>query len=144
MTRESEAVLVIGAGAAGLAVAAERQRRGVPAEILERGDAVASSSRQRCDRLRLNTCRWTSTLTGGACPRPPGSGPRARLWSPWDTRTRLGCLTGPGLNGIPAHCSTPPSIAIRINSAEGRRIEIVEGVEPFDAGGVRLAGARTP
>lgn len=63
------AVLVIGAGASGLAVAAELQRRGVRAEILERTDAIGSSWRTRYDRLRLNTCRWNSTLSREAFPR---------------------------------------------------------------------------
>jgi cation diffusion facilitator CzcD-associated flavoprotein CzcO len=64
----TEAVLVIGAGPAGLAAAAELRRRGVPAEIIERGDAVASSWRLRYDRLRLNTCRRNSTLSGDGFP----------------------------------------------------------------------------
>jgi cation diffusion facilitator CzcD-associated flavoprotein CzcO len=62
-------VLVIGAGPAGLAAAAELGRLGVPAEVLERSDSVASSWRGRYDRLRLNTCRWTSTLSGERFPR---------------------------------------------------------------------------
>lgn len=62
-------VLVIGAGASGLAVAAELQRRGVPAQILERSDAIASSWRTRYDRLRLNTCRWNSTLSREPFPK---------------------------------------------------------------------------
>jgi putative flavoprotein involved in K+ transport len=50
--------VVIGAGPAGLASAAELRRRGVPAVVLERGDGIASSWRGRYDRLRLNTSRW--------------------------------------------------------------------------------------
>jgi cation diffusion facilitator CzcD-associated flavoprotein CzcO len=64
----TDAVLVIGAGPAGLAAAAELRRRGVPAEIIERHDAVASAWRRRYDQLRLNTCRWNSTLSGERFP----------------------------------------------------------------------------
>jgi cation diffusion facilitator CzcD-associated flavoprotein CzcO len=65
----TEAVLVIGAGPAGLATAVELLRLGVRAEILERSDAVASSWRQRYDRLRLNTCKWNSTMSGEPFPK---------------------------------------------------------------------------
>jgi putative flavoprotein involved in K+ transport len=58
-------VLVIGAGPAGLAAAAELRRLGVPAEIIERTDTIASSWRTRYDMLRLNTCRWNSVLRVG-------------------------------------------------------------------------------
>ena len=58
----AEPVLIIGAGPAGLAAAAELGRLGVPAQIVERSDAVAASWRTRYDRLRLNTCRWNSQL----------------------------------------------------------------------------------
>lgn len=65
----TEPVLVIGAGPAGLATAVELRRLGVPAEILDRSDAVASSWRQRYDRLRLNTCKWNSTMSGEPFPK---------------------------------------------------------------------------
>ena len=64
--------VVIGAGPAGLASAAELRRRGVPAVVLERADGVAASWRGRYDRLRLNTSRWFSKLPGGRY--APGTG----------------------------------------------------------------------
>lgn len=64
----AEAVLVIGAGSAGLAVAAQLGQRGVPAEILERSDVVASAWRLRYERLRLNTGKWQSSLSGDRLP----------------------------------------------------------------------------
>jgi putative flavoprotein involved in K+ transport len=62
-------VAVLGAGPAGLAAAAELSRLGVPAAVLERSDAVASSWRGRYDRLRLNTSRLSSALPGSRFPR---------------------------------------------------------------------------
>jgi cation diffusion facilitator CzcD-associated flavoprotein CzcO len=64
--------VVIGAGPAGLASAAELRRRGVPTVVLERGDAIATSWRGRYDRLRLNSSRWFSRLPGARY--APGTG----------------------------------------------------------------------
>ena len=65
-------VLIVGAGPAGLAAAAELGRRGISAVVLERGGSVAMSWRRRYDRLRLNTSRWTSTLPHARYPRAAG------------------------------------------------------------------------
>jgi putative flavoprotein involved in K+ transport len=67
--------VVIGAGPAGLASAAELKRRGVPAVVLERGDGIATSWRGRYDRLRLNSSRWFSRLPGADYPRGTGTFP---------------------------------------------------------------------
>jgi len=61
----AEPVLIIGAGPAGLAAAAELRRLGVPSQVIERSDVIAPSWRTRYDRLRLNTCRWNSQLRPG-------------------------------------------------------------------------------
>jgi cation diffusion facilitator CzcD-associated flavoprotein CzcO len=66
------AVLIVGAGPAGLAAGAELRRLDIPAVILERGDAVAMAWTGRYDRLRLNTCRWTSHLPGSPFPKQAG------------------------------------------------------------------------
>ncbi|GAA3752207.1 NAD(P)/FAD-dependent oxidoreductase [Plantactinospora mayteni] len=63
---------VIGAGPGGLAVAALLGRRGVPATVLERGDAVATSWRSHYDRLHLHTIRRWSGQPGLAIPRSYG------------------------------------------------------------------------
>jgi putative flavoprotein involved in K+ transport len=68
---ENHAV-VIGAGPAGLAAAAELGRRGVPAVVLEQADAVAASWRGRYDRLRLNSSRPFAKLPGARYPRGTG------------------------------------------------------------------------
>lgn len=65
----TEPVVVIGAGASGLTVAAELARRGIPAEILDRADMVGSAWRDRYDRLRLNTCHWYSRLSKDPFPK---------------------------------------------------------------------------
>ena len=74
--------VVIGAGPAGLASAAELRRRGVPAVVLERADGVAASWRGRYDRLRLNSSRWFSKLPGGRYARGHGDLPVARRGHP--------------------------------------------------------------
>jgi cation diffusion facilitator CzcD-associated flavoprotein CzcO len=68
-------VVVIGAGPAGLAVAAELGRLGVAATVLERASAVGASWRGRYDRLRLNSSRWFSSLPGEPYPRAAGTFP---------------------------------------------------------------------
>jgi putative flavoprotein involved in K+ transport len=65
-------VVVIGAGPAGLAAAAELNGRGVNVLVLERSDSVAASWRGHYDRLRLNTVRWLSHLPGHRIPRRYG------------------------------------------------------------------------
>jgi cation diffusion facilitator CzcD-associated flavoprotein CzcO len=68
-------VVVVGAGPAGLASAAELERRGIRATVLEQADAVAASWRGRYDRLRLNSSRWFSNLPGARYPRASGAFP---------------------------------------------------------------------
>jgi cation diffusion facilitator CzcD-associated flavoprotein CzcO len=68
-------VLVVGAGPAGLAAAAELGRRGISTLVLERGESVATSWRARYDRLRLNTSRWTSNLPHARYPKAAGMFP---------------------------------------------------------------------
>jgi cation diffusion facilitator CzcD-associated flavoprotein CzcO len=55
-------VLVIGAGPAGLAVAACLGRQGLRAEIIDRAQAVGSSWRKHYRRLRLHTVKQHSAL----------------------------------------------------------------------------------
>jgi putative flavoprotein involved in K+ transport len=62
-------VVIVGAGPAGLAAAAELGRGGVRSVVRERGEGIGASWRGRYDRLRLNTSRWTSTLPGSRYPR---------------------------------------------------------------------------
>jgi hypothetical protein len=66
--------IVVGGGAAGLAVAAALARRGIGAVVLER-DAIGERWRGRYDGLRLNTLRSMSGLPGMAIPRAHGRWP---------------------------------------------------------------------
>src|SRR5688500_1867033 len=65
-------VVVIGAGTAGLASAAELKRHGIPAVILDQADAVGASWRTRYDRLRLNSSRPWAKLPRRRYPRGTG------------------------------------------------------------------------
>lgn len=69
---ESANVVVLGAGPTGLAVAAELGRRGRPAVVLERSDAIAARWRSRYDGLRLNTWSGLSRLPRSRLPRSAG------------------------------------------------------------------------
>ncbi len=64
--------LVVGAGAAGLAVAATLRRNGVPCDVVDRAGTVGSSWTGRYDSLHLHTIRWLSGLPGAAIPRSYG------------------------------------------------------------------------
>ncbi len=65
-------VIIIGAGPAGLATAAELGRKGVATTVIERADAIGASWRSRYDRLRLNSSRWFSKLPDAPYPRGTG------------------------------------------------------------------------
>jgi indole-3-pyruvate monooxygenase len=54
--------LIVGAGPAGLAVAAALRKKDVPFDILERNDSVGSSWRHHYDRLHLHTPKRHSSL----------------------------------------------------------------------------------
>jgi len=64
--------VIVGAGPAGLAVAAALIGRGVPCTLLEQGAGVGSAWRARYDSLHLHTARWLSGLPGGRIPRRLG------------------------------------------------------------------------
>ena len=66
---------VVGAGAAGLGVAAELARRKMNPFVLERSEAVGSSWRARYPKLRLNNDRWSSRLPRSSIRRRAGRWP---------------------------------------------------------------------
>ena len=59
---DDSGTIIIGAGPAGLAVAAALRRKSVPFEILERNDSIGSSWRRHYDRLHLHTPKRHSAL----------------------------------------------------------------------------------
>ena len=69
---DTSPAVVIGAGPAGLAVAAELARVGIRAVVLDKAGEVGSSWAHHYDRLHLHTARWLSALPGMAIPRSSG------------------------------------------------------------------------
>jgi indole-3-pyruvate monooxygenase len=67
-TREADTIIV-GAGPAGLAVAAELRRSRVPVVMLERGEHVAEAWHRHYERLALHTPKRHSALPGLPFPR---------------------------------------------------------------------------
>ena len=61
--------LIVGAGPAGLAVAACLKQRGVPFILLEQGERVGRAWHDHYDRLHLHTSRGMSGLPGYPMPR---------------------------------------------------------------------------
>ena len=61
--------VVLGAGPAGLAAAAELKRVGIPVVVLDKADRVGSSWAGHYDRLHLHTSRGLSGLPGYRIPR---------------------------------------------------------------------------
>lgn len=72
---ECHEVVAVGAGAAGLGVAAELGRRGIDTLVLERSAAVGASWRARYEGLRLNNDRWSARLPRFPIPRRAGRWP---------------------------------------------------------------------
>ena len=77
--------IIVGAGPAGLAVAALLGRHGAPYTLLDRGAEVGASWRDRYDSLQLHTARWLSALPHAAIPRRYG---------PWVRRDDLVAYLG--------------------------------------------------
>jgi putative flavoprotein involved in K+ transport len=65
--------VIVGAGPAGLAVAAMLGQRGVTYTVLEKADRVGTAWRDRYDSLQLHTGRWLSALPGAPIPRRYGA-----------------------------------------------------------------------
>jgi putative flavoprotein involved in K+ transport len=70
-----EGVVVVGAGAAGLAAVREIGRAGLDPLVVDQADSVAASWRGRHDHLRLNTHRMFSHQPGVRIPRRCGPFP---------------------------------------------------------------------
>jgi len=62
-------VIIVGAGAAGLAAAGALKQRGIAAQLLEQDAAIGGTWARRYDRLHLHTIRALSGLPGLALPK---------------------------------------------------------------------------
>jgi putative flavoprotein involved in K+ transport len=69
---ENHALVIVGAGSAGLATAALLRRTGIDPLVLEAGLEPGAAWRERYDRLRLHTPRLLSGLPGTRIPRRYG------------------------------------------------------------------------
>jgi putative flavoprotein involved in K+ transport len=69
---ETREVVIVGAGAAGLATGALLRRAGIEPLLLEAGPEPGAAWRERYDRLRLHTPRLLSGLPGRRIPRRYG------------------------------------------------------------------------
>ena len=65
--------VIIGAGAAGLATAAQLRKHQVPFRLLDAGQEIGESWRRRYDSLTLHTARSLSGLPGMAIPKQYGT-----------------------------------------------------------------------
>jgi cation diffusion facilitator CzcD-associated flavoprotein CzcO len=72
---ESERVIVIGAGAAGMVAAQALIRAGLKVDILEKEERIAEPWHRRHPRLHLNSYRSLSTLPGAHYPKGTGAFP---------------------------------------------------------------------
>jgi cation diffusion facilitator CzcD-associated flavoprotein CzcO len=78
--------VVLGAGAAGLAVAHALRAAGLEAIVLERAPQPGESWRRRYDGLRLNTVRTMSSLPGYRLERRHGAWPTAQAYADYLAR----------------------------------------------------------
>jgi cation diffusion facilitator CzcD-associated flavoprotein CzcO len=72
---QTAAVIVIGAGASGLAAAQALRARGIPVRVLDQAARPGDAWYHRHPQLRLNTHRHLSALPGLAIPRSAGAYP---------------------------------------------------------------------
>lgn len=74
-------VLVIGAGAAGLAAARALEHCGLSVRVIEQGERAGESWWQRYEGLQLNTVRWLSDLPVRRMPARHGRWPAREQWA---------------------------------------------------------------
>jgi cation diffusion facilitator CzcD-associated flavoprotein CzcO len=98
-------VVVVGAGAAGLAVAGTLRERGVNCTMLERSTAVGSAWAGRYDSLQLHTVRWLSGLPGQPIPKSYGR------WVPRDDMVRY-------LGAYAASRGVTPEFGVEVSGVE--------------------------
>ena len=117
---EDSGVVVIGAGASGLAVANALHEAGVAVRILDGAERPAESWRRRHPQLRLNTHRLLSSLPGLRLPRSAGAFPARDAVVEYLERY-AGRLDVPIEFGISVQRLEPDAGLWRIDTAEGGR-----------------------
>jgi cation diffusion facilitator CzcD-associated flavoprotein CzcO len=124
--------VIVGAGPAGLAVAACLRRRGVTATVLDAGSEVGASWRERYDRLHLHTPRRQSGLPGHPIPRRCGR---------WISRDDLAAYLGDYArhHGIAVEHGV---VVDRIDRHDGR-LRLSTGAGPREAAHVVVATGYT-
>lgn len=127
--------IIIGAGAAGLATAARLRQRGLPYRLIDAGDAVGASWRNRYDSLKLHTVRWLSALPGKPIPKAYG---------PWVRRDDLVRY----LQDYAEELDLRPELGVRASRVDaegsGWRVETSAGPLTSDAVIVASGYSHTP
>ncbi len=127
--------IIIGAGAAGLATAARLRQRGLPYRLIDAGDAVGASWRDRYDSLKLHTVRWLSALPGKPIPKAYG---------PWVRRDDLVRY----LQDYAGELDLRPELGVRATRVDadgsGWRVETSAGPLTADAVVVASGYSHTP
>lgn len=115
---ETQELVIVGAGSAGLATAALLRRRGLDPLVLEAGPEPGAAWRGRYDRLRLHTPRLLSGLPGRRIPRRYGR---------WVARDELLAYLGAyaAAEGLAIRTGTPVERIER--DGGGWRIELPSG-----------------
>lgn len=126
-----EEVLIVGAGAAGLATAGALTRYGVSALVLEREERAGASWWHRYDGLRLNTVRWMSDLPGHRMGRSHGRWPSRRAWAGYlehyARRTGLRIRTGAEVTRVDRREAGGFTIHLRDGTLTARILVIATG-----------------
>ncbi len=127
--------VIVGAGAGGLAVAAELRRRGLPFILLERAESIGASWRGRYDSLHLHTARWLSGLPGAGIPHRFGT---------WVRRDDLVTY----LDEYAAKLGLAPRFGVSVSrierAGEGWRVQTSDGAYEADAVVLATGLSRTP
>ncbi|MBM9596408.1 flavin-containing monooxygenase [Roseitranquillus sediminis] len=114
---------VIGAGSAGLAVAAAFKRKGIAVEVLDRADRIGAAWHGRYDRLHLHTPKSHSSLPGLPMPRD---------WPRYLPRDQVAEY----LEGYARHFAIRPRLGVSVQRVlrgrSGWRIETDTGEEGAD------------
>lgn len=123
MTTPETPVLIVGAGPAGLATAAELARRRVAYRLVERGPTIAHTWENLYDSLTLHTGKHMSTLPGLSYPRSASLFPSRREFIDYLHRYQrvksLGVETGRTVTGL-----RPVEVGWRATFADGESVHV--------------------